>query len=61
MRQTRPGLYARARAGELKGLTGFDAPYEAPESPDLVLDTTGADIDGLVKQVVDLLNRKREL
>ena len=39
------GLYARARAGELKGLTGFDAPYEAPESPDLVLDTTGADID----------------
>ncbi|BBW99083.1 hypothetical protein MMOR_00200 [Mycolicibacterium moriokaense] len=55
------GLYARARAGELKGLTGFDAPYEAPESPDLVLDTTGADIDGLVKQVVDLLNRKREL
>ena len=27
------GLYARARAGELKGLTGFDAPYEAPEAP----------------------------
>ena len=33
------GLYARARAGELKGLTGVDAPYEAPEHPDLVLDT----------------------
>lgn len=29
------GLYARARAGELKGLTGIDAPYEAPEHPDL--------------------------
>jgi adenylyl-sulfate kinase len=29
------GLYARARAGELKGLTGVDAPYEAPERPDL--------------------------
>jgi bifunctional enzyme CysN/CysC len=53
------GLYARARAGELKGLTGFDAPYEAPEDPDLVLDTTGADIDGLVEQVIELLNRKR--
>ena len=36
------GLYARARAGELKGLTGVDAPYEAPENADLVLDTTGA-------------------
>jgi adenylyl-sulfate kinase len=29
------GLYARARAGELTGLTGVDAPYEAPERPDL--------------------------
>lgn len=53
------GLYARARAGELKGLTGVDAPYEPPESPDLVLDTTGADIDDLVKQVIDLLNARR--
>jgi hypothetical protein len=34
------GLYARARAGELKGLTGVDAPYEPPENPDLVLDTS---------------------
>ena len=49
------GLYARARAGELKGLTGVDAPYEAPENPDLVLDTTGADIDELVAQVIELL------
>ena len=55
------GLYARARAGELKGLTGVDAPYEAPESPDLVLDTTGADIDNLVAQVIELLNRKRAI
>lgn len=53
------GLYARARAGELKGLTGVDAPYEPPENPDLVLDTTGADIDDLVKQVIDLLNARR--
>jgi bifunctional enzyme CysN/CysC len=53
------GLYARARAGELKGLTGVDAPYEAPEDPDLVLDTTGADTDELVAQVIDLLNQRR--
>lgn len=31
------GLYARARAGELSGMTGVDDPYEPPESPDLVL------------------------
>ena len=53
------GLYARARAGELKGLTGVDAPYEAPENPDLVLDTTHADIDRLVAQVIELLNQRR--
>ena len=29
------GLYARAKRGEIKGLTGVDAPYEAPESPEL--------------------------
>jgi bifunctional enzyme CysN/CysC len=52
-------LYARARAGELKGLTGVDAPYEAPEDADLVLDTTGADIDELASQVIDLLNQRR--
>ena len=52
------GLYARARSGELKGLTGVDAPYEPPENPDLVLDTTGADIDDLAGQVIDLLNAR---
>ncbi|GAB3012583.1 adenylyl-sulfate kinase [Mycobacterium bourgelatii] len=52
------GLYARARKGELKGLTGVDAPYEPPEDPDLVLDTTGADIDELVAQVIALLNER---
>jgi bifunctional enzyme CysN/CysC len=31
------GLYAKARAGEISGLTGIDDPYEAPENPDLVL------------------------
>ncbi len=50
------GLYARARSGELKGLTGVDAPYEPPERPDLVLDTTDADIDELAARVISLLN-----
>ena len=46
------GLYARARSGELKGLTGVDAPYEPPENPDLVLDTTSANIDDLAAAVI---------
>jgi sulfate adenylyltransferase len=36
------GLYALARAGELKGLTGVDDPYEPPPSPELKIDTGGA-------------------
>ena len=54
------GLYKRARAGELTGLTGVDGPYEPPESADLVVDTTGADIDDLVKQVLAVLDEKRQ-
>lgn len=53
------GLYARARSGELRGLTGVDAPYEPPEDADLVLDTTGADVDQLVAQVIELLDQRR--
>ena len=34
------GLYAKARAGELKNFTGIDSPYEAPESPEIRIDTT---------------------
>ncbi|KIU16613.1 adenylyl-sulfate kinase [Mycolicibacterium llatzerense] len=53
------GLYARAKAGELRGLTGVDAPYEPPDNPDLVVDTTGADIDTLVAQVLGALKALR--
>ncbi|MDP3748250.1 MAG: sulfate adenylyltransferase subunit CysN [Phenylobacterium sp.] len=34
------GLYKKARAGELKNFTGIDSPYEAPEHPEIVVDTT---------------------
>ncbi|MBH0776788.1 adenylyl-sulfate kinase [Nocardia bovistercoris] len=53
------GLYARARAGELKGMTGIDAPYEPPVAPDLIIDTTGADIDDLVEQTLKLLRARQ--
>ncbi|MHA4850623.1 adenylyl-sulfate kinase [Rhodococcus sp. MSC1_016] len=51
------GLYARARAGELRGLTGVDAPYEEPDDPDLAFDTTGADLDELVQRILAVLAR----
>lgn len=38
------GLYAKQRAGEVTGLTGVDDPYEAPESPELRLDTQGSTV-----------------
>ncbi len=34
------GLYKKARAGQLKNFTGIDSPYEAPEAPELRIDTT---------------------
>ncbi|WP_045217156.1 bifunctional sulfate adenylyltransferase/adenylylsulfate kinase [Desulfonatronovibrio magnus] len=36
----RKGIYAKARAGIIKGVTGIDDPYEAPQSPELSIDTT---------------------
>src|SRR5690606_37184223 len=39
------GLYKKARAGEIKGFTGIDDPYEAPEKPELVLDSNAKGVD----------------
>ena len=49
------GLYARARAGELDGLTGVGAPYEAPSDPDLVLGSHRETVDAEVERVMALL------
>ncbi len=49
------GLYARQAAGELSGLTGVDDPYEAPESPDLRLDTRGRTVEDSAADVHALL------
>lgn len=49
------GLYKKARAGEIKGFTGIDDPYEAPEKPELVLDADSKDIDTLAEEVVAYL------
>jgi adenylylsulfate kinase len=49
------GLYARAAAGELSGMTGVDDPYEEPDKPDLRLDTTGLDVTAAARRLMDLL------
>jgi adenylylsulfate kinase len=52
------GLYARQRAGEIRGLTGVDDVYETPTSPDLVLRTEHSGVDESVDQVVALLSER---
>ena len=52
------GLYAKARAGEIKGFTGIDDPYEAPENAELTLDTVGKSEDACVQEVIRLLETR---
>jgi bifunctional enzyme CysN/CysC len=49
------GLYAKARAGRLPNFTGIGSPYEAPETPELRLDTTDESPEALAQRVVDRL------
>jgi len=49
------GLYKKARAGEIKGFTGIDDPYEQPGDAELVIDTSRVSLDDAVAQVVALL------
>ena len=51
------GLYKKARAGEIKGFTGIDAPYEAPDKPELVVNTGKHDLKASAKLVLDALRR----
>jgi adenylylsulfate kinase len=51
------GLYAKARAGVIKEFTGISSPYEAPESPELLVDTGGR-LEENVAQVISYLERQ---
>src|SRR6476660_8112057 len=52
------GLYKKARAGQLKGFTGIDDPYEAPTNPELVLPAGEKSIDDCVEIVFNELARR---
>jgi bifunctional enzyme CysN/CysC len=53
------GLYAKARAGEIKNFTGIDSPYEPPEAPEIHIDTTAIDANEAADIIVDELLRRR--
>ena len=50
------GLYARARAGEIPAFTGVSAPYEAPETPDLTVDTGAESPDQSLDRLLTLVS-----
>ena len=49
------GLYKRARAGEIKNYTGIDSPYEAPDNPELIIDTDKETLDESVSKIYSFL------
>ena len=51
------GLYKKARAGELKGFTGIDDPYETPAKPELVLDAAQKSAETLADEVLAYLKK----
>jgi bifunctional enzyme CysN/CysC len=48
----RKGLYAKARAGELANFTGIDSPYEAPETPEIRIDTATSSSEAAADRVI---------
>jgi bifunctional enzyme CysN/CysC len=51
------GLYKKARRGELKNFTGIDSPYEAPENPEIRINTAETKPEAAVAQLLELLSK----
>jgi adenylylsulfate kinase len=52
------GLYAKARRGEISSFTGIDDPYEAPTTPELVLDTSRMSVEEASARVMETIRRR---
>jgi adenylylsulfate kinase-like enzyme len=52
------GLYKKARAGQIPNFTGISAPYEAPESPELRVETADRSVDDCAMDVIAYLEAK---
>ena len=50
------GLYAKARAGELPNFTGISSPYEAPQDPEIRIDTTALSAEEAAEQIIDFIS-----
>jgi sulfate adenylyltransferase len=57
-RRDTKGLYAMARQGKIKGFTGIDDPYEAPENPCLKIDTTDITEEEAIQKVILFLEKE---
>jgi sulfate adenylyltransferase len=57
-RRDRKGMYAKARAGLIKGYTGVDDPYEIPENPEVKIDTSMISPDQAAKEILLFLSQK---
>jgi len=55
------GLYKKARAGKLKGMTGIDSPFELPDKPDLLLDTTRHTVKSSATKCLEMLENKQKI
>jgi adenylylsulfate kinase-like enzyme len=55
------GLYAKARAGEIKDFTGISSPYEPPVKPDLEIDTLSTSAQEAVERIINLIEDKLTL
>lgn len=53
------GLYKKARAGEIPEFTGISSPYEEPQQPDLIVDTSTTALPDCVEQILRLLAKRR--
>lgn len=57
-KRDRKGMYAKARAGLIKGFTGVDDPYEAPQHPEVFVDTTDLTPDEAAQQILIVLGQR---
>ena len=55
------GLYKKARLGEIKDFTGISSPYEAPENPEIVVDTGSLNLNDSVKKIINFLKKENLL
>ena len=58
-RSATKGLYAKARAGELKNFTGIDSPYEPPDKPEIRIDTTEMSAEAAADLIAEELLKRR--